>query len=230
MSDLQVLIEGIVTDLIKARFDADVKAVELAEHYRDHGLLRNLSVPTLNISNVTIDLKFAFDDSDLGLPGDPSDDEKVVIDAAATEMRTKISAMKSLSDKVTVKAQRTILAKQVESAFKSTAVQHLRASPKERSSQITSKITGSLATKSVRLSAAEKRQVALLIGNLERKLAVAPKPPMQLPKLRVGASALGGMEAEKVSTIRFDVDLNGARWTEIEDSSGETTMQLLDDR
>lgn len=225
MSDLQLFVESIVTDLIQARFEADLKAAELAEVYKDHPALRQLNVPTLNISNVSVDLRLAFDDTEIEAAAGASEAQEQAINEAAVKLRTEVSGLGSVKKSVTVPRQRTSVRNSVNNAAVRSARANVAASPTVRSSAVEKDVRTVLTRNKVKLTAADSRKLALAVKDFDKAVAAAPKPPPQVPKLIVGKQALAEVNPELVTSIRFDIDLSTARWTEAD--SGDGAQDLL---
>ena len=229
MSDLKLIVESIVTDLVDARFEADVRAGELAELYRDNDSLRALHVPTLNIRNVSIDLKFAFDDTPIEPPPGPSDEQVKAVAAAAELAVPKLLALSAVSRRVTGRS-RTTLARSLEGALNSTMIDNVGAAASDRSAAVERAVRDQLSQQGIsRLSAADRAAMLNQVVALEKALARAPKPkPTQLPGVIVASEALSKVDPGAVSTIHFEVDLAERRWREVADEDGPRTI-LTDD-
>lgn len=228
MSSLQTLVQSIVTDLINARFEADVKAAELAEVYRDHPVLRNMAVPTLNISNVSVDLKVAFNEDAIEDDPGPSEEQTKAVSEAASDLRTRVMEMKSVTDTVTVARQKSTLSRSLQTAAASAANANLKGSPKERQDAVDKEITKVLTANKVQLNAADRRALAAGLGKFDGVIASAPKAPPKVPRIMVGAEALSKLGPERVTTISFDIDLSRQQWTDTADGQGGTRTVLRD--
>ena len=228
MSNLQTLVESIVTDLISARFEADVKSAELAEHYREHPILRTMAVPTLNISNVTVDLRVAFDEGKIEAEPGPSEAQKRAVSQASSELRTSILSLKSVSDKVTVARQKSALSRSLQSRTAKIATEKLAESPTTRRAEVEKQINELLSANRVNLSAADKKKVAVELSKFEQTVAAAPKASPSVPDLLIGAEKLATIPPEAVTSIKFDIDLAESRWVETTDSAGNVHSILTD--
>ena len=232
MSTLKLLVDSIIADLIDARFDADIRAAELAEHYQGHEILRALSVPALNIENVSIDLRFAFDDTPIEAATGPSEEQvKVVADVSKT-VRDELMKLPRVTERVTVDRQRTSLSRALLTTVKNTMLKHVDAKAADRSAAVSAEITKTLAKSGVRnLPASEQKILRDQIARLEASFIAAPKaPPKSLPGVVVGTEALSKVDPATVSTLSFQVDLTERRWTDIGDGDGKDgTKAVLSD-
>lgn len=228
MNSLQILVESIVADLIKARHEADLVAAQLASHYRDNPTLRMLNVPTLNISNVSIDLRFAFDDSPIEAPKGPSDDQKIAIAAAAAELHRTISTMKSVRDTITVARQRTAFFNKVKTVAIKMSSDNIMLSSEDRLGVVNKEVKALFTSNQIRLSAEDKRQLTTALNQLEATISTAPKAPAKVPGIVVGSQALADLNPAFVSSVKFDIDLSSARWTAVDGGDGEPDAVLTE--
>jgi len=228
MSSLQILIESIVADLIKARFTADAYAAQYAELYRNDPVLSTLNVPTLNISNVSVDLRVAFDDSPIAEPENPSEEQTDAIKDAAEVLHGRMSTLESVTRKLTAARDRSTLARAVRTAAVRTASARINSTPGSRRAAVSREVAGLLDDRGVKLSASDRRTLSSELESFEVKVASAPKTAATLPKVIVGAESLAKVDPATVSSIRFTVDLSAARWTAIEGADGESDAVLTD--
>lgn len=219
MSTLKLLVDSIIADLIDARFDADVRAAELAEHYQKHEILRALSVPALNIENVSIDLRFAFDDTPIEVAKGPSEEQAKAVTDGAKVMRDELMKMSRVTEKVTVDRQRANLSRSLLTVVKNAMLKNVDAKASDRLAAVSAEVTKTLAKSGVRnLPAAEQKLLRDQIARLESSFIAAPKaPPKSLPGVVVGSEALAKADPATVSTLSFQVDLAKRRWTDVGD-------------
>jgi hypothetical protein len=225
MSDLKLLVESIVTDLIEARFEADLKAAELAEVYRDHPALRQLNVPTLNISNVSVDLKVAFDDTTIEAATTASSAQEEAINEAATKLRSEVGDLGSVKRTVDDPRKKSALTRSLGNAVVRTAVANIAGQPDLRSAAVESEVRSVLTRNSVRLDEADSRKLRESIREFDKVVSSAPKLPARVPGVLIGKEALADVRPELVTNIRFDIDLSSARWTEAD--SGDGSIDVL---
>ncbi|MEM1161743.1 MAG: hypothetical protein AAGJ28_12475 [Pseudomonadota bacterium] len=228
MSSLQTLVETIVSDLIKARHEADVQTAKLAEVYKDHPILRTMAVPSLNISNVSVDLRVAFDEQEIEQDPGPSEQQRKAINAAATKLRANLMGMKSVTDKVTVARQKTVMSRNLLSQVAREATEKVAESPEKRRAAVNTKITALMSANKVQLNAADRRKLAAELNKFDKEIADAPKAAPRVPGVVVGAEKLKQMNPEMVTSIKFDIDLDEARWSDTHD--GEETRSVLSRR
>lgn len=82
MSDLEEVLGAIVAAVARARVLADEETIAIAEEYRQHPLLRGMTVPRVRLPDVTIDLPVVIDGHDAGGKGEPE---------APTNVRSAVS-------------------------------------------------------------------------------------------------------------------------------------------
>lgn len=227
MSDLQALVQSIVTDLITARFEADVKVAELAELYRENPVLRSMDVPALNITNVSVDLRVAFDEGEITPSSGVSATQKKAIADASTQLKADLSKVPSISQKLQGR-QRAAFLTSLQGTARRTAENTITDSSAVRKRKLTQEVDRALAAKNIRLTSAERRVVAGKLAAFENVVATAPKAPPTVPGVIVGAKALADIPPEKVSSIKFDVDLSGIRWAEVDDGEGNPQTILTE--
>ncbi len=230
MSRLKLLVDSIVADLIDARFDADVRAAELAEHYRENESMRALSIPALNIKNVSIDLRFAFDDTPIEAAEGPSAEQTKAVTEAAPSVRDELMKLPQVTETVTVDRQRSTLSRALLTALKNAMLQNVDAKPADRSGAVTAEVANTLTKNGVaKLPAAEWDVLRNQIAKLEAAFGAAPKAaPKSLPGVVVGTEALSKVDPGAVSKLTFEVDLSKRRWTEVGDREAGKKSVLSD--
>lgn len=226
MSDLQTLVETIVSDLIEARFEADVRAAELAALYREHPVLRNLAVPTLNIANVSVALQVAFDEGAIEAYPGPSEAQKKAVSEAAAILRDGIVALTSVTDTVSVPRQKAALSRGLVNRTTKAATDRLGEPPGVLRAEVERQVNALLSANGVRLNARDVKAAAEALDRFEQVVRAAPKPRANVPGLVVGAESLAKVPPEAVSTISFDVELSAASWVETADENGERRSVL----
>lgn len=227
MSNLKLLVESIVTDLVEARFEADVRAGELAAHYRDNAALRALNVPSLNISNVSVELRMVFDDTALAPADQPSEGQATAIATASNQLRDSIMALDTVNSAAKTPAQKTALSRALVEGLKQSATGKIDASAAERKAALDEQVKTVLAKSRITLLPAEQQALKLQLDRFDTSVVTAPKPPPKsVPQVLVGVQALSSARPEVISTIKFEVDLTEAHWTEVEDGSGGSKPKL----
>lgn len=212
MNKLQVLVQSIITDLIQARFEADAKAAELAELYRDHPVLRNMRVPTLNISNVSVDLRVAFDDAPLAAPEEASKAQEEAIAAAAKALNARLVSLESVKPKFTAAKQRSLTQK-IKKAAKAEAAN----AEGLRGTFLNTQVEAMLKESKIKLKASERSVLDTEMSVLEASIAAAPKLMGSVPGVVVEAAALEKLPPDSITSIKFEISLGDASWTSIAD-------------
>jgi len=230
MSKLETLIASIVTDLINARFEADVTAAELAERYRDDATMRALNAPTLNIKNVSIDLRVAFDENPIEETDEQSEDQKKAIADGSAAVRDSIMKLAAVKNTIPGTPQRRALSRSLGAAVTKALSETLRTTGRARRARIEGDLTKLLTQNRVRLSPADMKVLRREIDRAGARIATARRlPPKSVPGVMVGGESLAKLDPAAISSIRFDVDLSGKRWADVEDEDGTTRTVLSDD-
>lgn len=228
MSSLQTLIQTIVTDLINARFEADVRVAELASLYRDYPEMRQLNVPALNISNVSVELRFAFDDQPLTPSESPSEGQIKAISEGTAQLRQTVLRLDSVTGRLTTPQARNALGRTLSARLASVARETVAASPEDRRAALEAEASRLLQERQVSLSRAERSRLLEGIREIDTRITAAPKPPPQsVPGVLVGSEALSKVDPTRISTIRFDLQLDGVRWAEVEDGDDGVRSVLV---
>jgi hypothetical protein len=226
MSSLQTLIEGIVTGLVEARAAADARAAELAEAYRDHPTLRSLSVPTLNLTKVSVDLRVAFDETPIESATGPSPAQQQAVDDTSETIRRRIMNMGSVSASVPHLQTRGALALQARDAVARSAAANLDAPAEERRAAMDKEVQQVLSRGGVKLSAADHRLLTEELAGADRQVATAPAARPRIPGVIVAGKALAEQDAASLTTIRFDVELRENTWADVDAGDGTTGSVL----
>jgi hypothetical protein len=230
MTDLKLLVESIVTDLISARFEADVKATELAQYYREHPTLRAMNVPTLNISSVSLKLNVLFDSTPIAASTEPSDEQKAAVRAVAGELRTTVMNLNSVSKTVTASRAKTLLERNLALKLEEAALANLERAPEERVAKQQESIEAVLGESKVSLTTAERKALAQRVQSLDVQLAAAPKPtPKSMPRVIVGAEQLSKVDPQLVNTLTLNIEMDRARWVDVEDAEGGVESVLVNE-
>ena len=229
MTSLQLLVESILSDLVDARAQADMHAAELAEEYRKHPVLRSLGVPTLNISNASIELKFTFDKGADDDVQSPTEEQKQAIEESAKAASAKIMQMRSVTSRVTNDRSRLELEGRLNHSIVNTMVEYIDRERASRRVAVENAIRASLARYQVeRLAAADNDVLLQLVQAIDDAFERVPKKKRRLPRLVVAGEALSQIDQSAVSSIRFDVDLTERHWTALEDDEGGETDRLTE--
>lgn len=227
MSDLQTLIESIVTDVINARFQADVLTAELAQHYRQNDTLRQLSVPALNITNLSVELRVAFDDTPIEPATEPSPGQKTAIETGADALRTRLMGLSSVRSASVPARSRAGLSRSLNAAALNAATASVTRGTVERRRAIETAVNEVLAKNGISLGDEDRIALREELEKFDARVAAAPKPAAtSVPGLIVGMDRLKELDPNVVSVVRFDIDLVESQWVEVEDADGGTTTVL----
>lgn len=221
MATLQAIVEGIVTDIIEARHNAAKETAKLAEAYRDDAILRNMAVPALNISNVTVDLKLAFDDSaeqteEINQKRDALINAEIKPIAASLQ---KMAAIKALPQQK--KVTHAHMQRIVKSALKNTLKQPQKQTSDQTEKQITEALRASFQAEKIRLTSGDTsklRAQARAITKKSSDLEAEIKKSMQ--KIHVKTHGWNEEQLDSLSSIKFDIKLDEMQWSEADTPDG----------
>lgn len=227
MNTLQMLIESILTDVINARFQGDVRAAELAELYREDETLRALPIPALNISGLTVDLRVAFDDTPIEEAAEPGEEQVQAIEEAADSVRRLIMDFDSVSGGPLPPRARGGLSRSLNVAVKNVLLETLQRPTAARRRAVEAELERRLSPHSIDIAEAERAALREALDELDARLEKVPRPPpTSLPKVIVGAEALRQIDPAMVTSIRFEIDLEEGRWISVDDEEGGTRSVL----
>lgn len=229
-TDLKGLVAGILDDLIDARFQADVTVSRLAEHYRADPKMRALSIPSLNISNVDVDLRFVFGE----VEADDKSGSKPVDEAASNfsnSLADSILRMPVVGETVKTAAVRRKLKKTLADKVAGQIRAGEKRTPEERQAAIGGEVLKLLSSAKVKISAAERKSIVAEVAAVDTKFKAATRigAPARA-RLITAPEALSSVNPEAISRVSFSVDLSAKRWEAVE-SEGEEGYedQLVDE-
>ena len=230
MSSLRTLIESIVTDLINARYDADLQTANLAERYRDNEFLRSFNIPSLNISSVSVELRIAFDDQAIEEADTPSEEQISAVDTGAKELTGLVMGLDPVKRKFTTARLRNGFSRSLIVELKKSLAETLSGAPRMRREKIQAVIQAGLSRNRIVLNAADKKRLTQEIQKIEAVIASAPKaPPKSIPGVLVGIGVLSNIDPAAISSVKFEIDLNNARWNDVEEPGGAIKSVLSED-
>lgn len=219
--------DSIMSDLMRAQFEADALAARLAERYRDDATMRHLSVPTLSMSNVSLELRLAFDAASSEPDAGPSDAQQAVIEATVEELVRGILSLNEVTDTVSAR-RRPALSRLLRSALIEEAAARVHRPPGERQKALVGRLNEVLRRYEVALADEGQRLLRRWQEAFEARLAEAPPPsPQSVPGVIVDAEALANVAADKISTLRFDIELVENQWVQT-DGDGEPRWILTE--
>ncbi|WP_237058432.1 hypothetical protein [Microbulbifer sediminum] len=227
-TDLKTLLEGVVEDLIDARFQADVAAAELAQHYRANPDLRTFSIPSLNISSVDVDLRFVFSQAESSPVGG---DNLSGVESVFEGLSGSVLRMRPVADAVRNRADRDKLKKNLEARFMRVAKSDRSSRIEDRQSVMRDQIKKALSAAKVKdLSATDLKTIDRIVAATDTKLTAAePRKRVVRPRVQTAPEVLSELNPDAISRISFSVDLTAQRWQEIEEQEGESVQQLVDE-
>jgi hypothetical protein len=91
-------------------------------------------------------------------------------------------------------------------------------------------IQAGLSRNRIVLNAADKKRLTQEIQKIEAVIASAPKaPPKSIPGVLVGIGVLSNIDPAAISSVKFEIDLNNARWNDVEEPGGAIKSVLSED-
>ncbi|MCR9244623.1 MAG: hypothetical protein NXI31_06295 [bacterium] len=228
MGDLKVLVDSILGDLIAARAEADALAADYAKTYREDPTLRAMSVPALNITNVSVELRIAFDDGSIEAAPPVSEPQARAAQQGARSLRTFLMGSTAFRTAAGSNQQRRVLATLAEESSKTALTTNANRPASVRLEEANRAVFGALERNNVQLSPTLRSKVTERLTAANSGVSAAARPQARTPSLIVGKSALETLTPEKISTVKFDVDLSESRWVEVEDDDGETEFRLTE--
>ncbi len=245
MDRLKDVVASMVNDLIEVRGEADRRAADLAVRYRDDEVLSAFAVPKLNISNVTIDLRFALcaeeavddaqrNESKADSPDDPARTGLGWIGARAREFTEAMLDLPSVRRARLSPRRMANLGHRFEAELIKASIDLFEREEGERVSALAERLMGALKKSGVQLRADDADRFVLRVADFDVGVVHAEANPRSgqadpRPKLILGASALETVDPNLISSIKFDVDLGDARWMEIEEADGSVSQVLRED-
>lgn len=220
-ADLKGLISAILNDFVDARFQTDVAAAELAEHYRTHPSMRALNVPSLNVSSVSVDLRFVFapeepEDGETGPARlEPSDVARELAESlrASIGLRPPLSGS-PLGDAGGSRLEAALAAKLPETL----AAAHALPTP-ARHAVLERLVSGAIAEVGAgELSPADARSVREIVASANARIGAADRAGRATrPRVLTAPDVLSAVNPEAISRISFTIDLDPRRWQETVD-------------
>lgn len=226
-SDLKTLVEGILDDLITARFQADVLTVEVSELYKAHPIMREMSIPSLNISSVDVDLRFIFSEELIDNPKEERPKKETISAEFAKSVGETVLSQPSVTKSLKTKGDRTKFKNKLLADLAKTISSRMNEQPIDRQSNIKDELIKILNTSKIKLSSSEIKNIheAIAISDL-RYIVSAKKDTRSLPRVLVSPNSLTNIVPEAISRISFKVDLSGRRWQALEDEKSEDDVKF----
>jgi hypothetical protein len=221
---LKVLVESIARDLIEARFAADVATAELAEYYREHPSLRALSIPSLNISNVQVELRFLLEE----LPEGAGEDFEVSVEERIKEASEALIGvvlrMPTVAERVGTLKLREALVGTLSERLPTVLTPSERVPASHRLAAIEETVIEALRAWDIGpIPDGQMEQLRSEVAVIDAKFA-AVSGPAGGPRILVDADSLAKVDPSTVSRVSFTMDLDRKRWVEAE---GEDEWRFL---
>lgn len=241
MNELQKLVAGILNDLISARYEADTLAAEYTKLYRDDPVLQTLNAPTLNITNVSVDLRMAIADPGAGGTSDAPDRteksragdalKKDIVDKEIGRLQDSVFEKVKLPE--TLSGARLGGAKRAMSARLAEAMAvHDKSAPPVRKAALAEGIIRVLEERDVKITPREMKVIERDIDTSASRISTASAIANSAGTSRAiitDAETLAKMNPEAISSIKFDVDLEQLRWIDIADDDRDLKKNADED-
>lgn len=220
MPRIRNLVGSILRDLVEARFEADLRVAELAETYRNHVILQELEVPTLNVRNVSLELRFAFDDSQDQAGGSSADGAGGgrFLGEAAERVAGEVAGLRSVSRRLGEAEERRRTMDQLRDAIRNVAAERSNTSPEALRNAVTEEVRTVLGERSIELPAADRRRLDTILDGFDEAVGAAARSADAGPGVLIGARQLAELSEDRISVMRVEVDLGGAQWVDVEEN------------
>jgi hypothetical protein len=218
--ELESVIGSVVSAVAQARRIADEESVAIAEYYRQHPRLCDLSAPRIRLPEVTVDLPVVVDDHTTGSPGTVA--TPAVVNAAARnaikeslkahDQRLPSGVLSTFRDSFAAKVGDKPDVTEARAVYADAADTALAAVFADDSMALDAVAADRLRT-SVRRAVDEAT-----IG----RAAIGPRTSVSIKSSEIAARDPG-----TVTTIRLSIREEGMEWTEIQNEDGSVTSRLV---
>ena len=248
MTRLSDVVGAVIGQIGKGRSQADIAALEVAQAYKDHPLLKEFPVPRLTLDEVVIDLKMSVS----ATPAPQTYLTTEARDEILSKVGTLVDALPEAEPSVRAVHDEFPGARDVWAKAKSRAVDRVavlfpigaeidaKLSAEGAASMIIdSHLSDTITDRSAKVGATkamaflrtdapqvESRLAPQIREIIEEALQAQPAAPERLDVL-VTASELQAIPPEKITTMRLTLRESDRSWTEIETEEGETISKLV---
>jgi hypothetical protein len=224
VASLRVLVESIARDLIDARFAADVAASELAERYREHPTLRAMNIPSLNITNVQVELAFLLEDVPEDTEGEAEVPSEERMKEASDNLIREVLRVPSVAERTANANLRNALVGTLSERLPTLMTPREGVPTSHRLAAIEETITEALRARRIdQISSSEAEKLKSAISAIDARL-IADARPTGLPRIIVNAESLHRVDPTAINRISFSVDLDRKRWVEVEERDDRRTV------
>ena len=217
---LESVIGSVVSAVAQARRIADEESVAIAEYYRQHPRLCDLSAPRIRLPEVTVDLPVVVDDHTAGSPG-----------TVATPAAVNTAARNAIKE--AMKAQGERLPGGVLSTFRDTFATKVsdKPTPSEARAVYADAADNALAAVFANEGLALNAVAASKLRNSVRQAvdraaigeaAIGPRTEVSIKSADIAARDPGA-----ITTIRLSIREEGMEWTTIENEDGSVSRRLV---
>ena len=217
---LESVIGSVVSAVAQARRIADEESVAIAEYYRQHPRLCDLSAPRIRLPEVTVDLPVVVDDHTTGSPG-----------TAATPAAVNTAARNAIKE--TLKAQGERLPGGVLSTFRDSFAAKVadKPSPTEARAVYADAADNALAAvfadDRLALNAVAASKLRDSVRQAVDRAAIGQAAIGPRTEVSIRSAEIAARDPNAVTTIRLSIREEGMEWTTIENEDGSVSRRLV---
>lgn len=217
---LESVIGSVVSAVAQARRIADEESVAIAEYYRQHPRLCDLSAPRIRLPEVTVDLPVVVDDHTAGSPGTVA--TPAVVNTAA---RNAIKdALKSLGERLpsgVLSTFRDSFAARVTDRPAPTEARAVYADAAERA------LSAVFEDEGLQLNAIAATKMRDSVRRAVDRAALGEAAIGPRTEVSVKSAEIAARDPGAITTIRLSIREEGMEWTTIENEDGSVSRRLV---
>lgn len=217
---LESVIGSVVSAVAQARRIADEESVAIAEYYRQHPRLCDLSAPRIRLPEVTVDLPVVVDNHTTGSPG-----------TAATPAAVNAAARNAI--KASLQAQGRRLPSGVLSTFRDSFAARVSDKPDADKARAVytdaadTALAAVFAADALELDAVAAANLRMSVREAVDRTAVGRVSIGPRTEVSIRSTDIAARDPEAVATIRLSIREEGMEWTTIENEDGSVTNRLV---
>jgi hypothetical protein len=218
----------ILSEITRARVQADLEALRVAELYAGHPLLKNFSIPRIRLPKVDIDIPVIISES----PEEGEQFEKKRMDKKSLAKETKQVINEELRSRDIKLDSRNNFALNRSLLKKSESLGVMREFP---TTDVLSREMATVSVKTLEKEESAKKSLtknnldslsSVLEGRLKERLArQVPSPGIKIQPHTAAIKEI--KENEKLVTMRLSIQEDAMEWTNYEDENGKESSVLV---
>ncbi len=217
---LESVIGSVVSAVAQARRIADEESVAIAEYYRQHPRLCDLSAPRIRLPEVTVDLPVVVDDHTAGSPG-----------TVATPAAVNTAARNAIKE--ALKAQGERLPSGVLSTFRDSFAEKVSDKPAPSEARAVyadaadSALAAVFAADGLELNAVAASKLRDSVRHAVDRAAIGEAAIGPRTEVSIKSAEIAARDPGAVTTIRLSIREEGMEWTTIENEDGSVSRRLV---